>query len=138
LSEIFVNSREHSDSEYVYICGQFLPANRELSIMIADSGIGIKESIRQKLLKNYPSEEIEKKLTGIKAINWALKRMKTTRESNRGGLGLYNLKESLSKTGHNLRIISNDGFFELKDAYRPFRTFKGSFPGTIVNLIFQT
>jgi hypothetical protein len=129
IYEIFVNAQIHSESPFIYTCGQFFPTKNKIEFTIVDVGIGFKEKINSRFNKN---------LSAIQAIKWAVQDKKTTKIGISGGIGLAILKEFIEKNGGKMQIISNDGFYEFGKHGEIINTFNGVFPGTIVNLQFRT
>lgn len=129
IYEIFVNAQIHSESKYIYTCGQFFPREDKIEFTIVDSGIGFKKKVNNRFNSN---------LSSIQAIEWATKDRHTTKIGVTGGIGLALLKEFVGKNGGKMQIISDDGFYQFGSRGEEMRIFNGSFPGTIVNLQFRT
>ncbi len=129
IYEIFVNAQIHSETEFIYTCGQFFPNKNKIEFTIVDTGIGFREKINRRFKSN---------LSAIKAIKWAVEESRTTKEGISGGLGLAILKEFIFANKGKMQIVSNDGFYEFDDNREILRAFQGEFPGTIVNLQFRT
>lgn len=129
IYEIFVNAQIHSESKYIYTCGQFYPKDDKIEFTIVDTGIGFKKKV---------NDRFGSKLSSIQAIEWATKDRHTTKIGITGGIGLALLKEFIEKNGGKMQIISDDGFYQFGGQGEEMHLFKGSFPGTIVNLQFRT
>lgn len=129
IYEMFVNAQIHSETKFIYTCGQFFPKKNTIEFTIVDTGIGFRERINNRFGCN---------LTAIQAIKWAVQEKKTTKEGISGGLGLAILKEFISHNNGKMQIISNDGFYQFDNKRETSRMFNGEFPGTIVNLEFRT
>lgn len=129
IYEMFVNAQIHSETKFIYTCGQFFPQKNTIEFTIVDTGIGFRERINNRFSCN---------LTAIQAIKWAVQEKKTTKEGISGGLGLAILKEFISHNNGKMQIISNDGFYQFDNKRETSRMFNGEFPGTIVNLEFRT
>ncbi|MDP4266301.1 MAG: ATP-binding protein [Bacteroidota bacterium] len=129
IYEIFVNAQIHSESNFIYTCGQFYPNKNLIEFTITDTGIGFKRKI---------NERFNSRLSSIQAIKWAIQDGKTTKTDMSGGLGLTLLKEFIEKNKGKMQIISDDGFYQYDTQGEQINTFSGSFPGTIVNLQFKT
>jgi signal transduction histidine kinase len=129
IYEIFVNAQIHSETTFIYTCGQFYPQKNKIEFSIVDTGIGFREKINRRF---------NSQLSGDKAIAWAVQDKKTTKEGISGGIGLAILKEFVEMNKGKMQIVSNDGFYELSDGSVESKTFQGEFPGTIVNLQFKT
>lgn len=130
IGEIFANSSMHTDSPFIFACGQFFPQNRTLDFTIADMGEGIKNKVNLFL---------QEKKEATEAIKWALIDGNTTKKGSPGGYGLSILKDLIGLNKGFMQIISNDGFYEYNNGQNEeYRQFKGEFPGTVVNLQFMT
>lgn len=129
IYEIFVNAQIHSETNFIYTCGQFFPYRNKIEFTIVDTGIGFKEKINQRF---------NSKLNSIQAIEWAVKDKMTTKQEISGGIGLALLKEFVKMNKGKMQIISNEGFYQYDSTGETSKEFIGQFPGTIVNLQFRT
>lgn len=129
IYEIFVNAQIHSETKFIYTCGQFFPNTNKIEFTIVDTGIGFREKINTRFKSN---------LRATQAIKWAVEEKKTTKEGISGGLGLAVLKEFINYNKGKMQIISNDGFYQFDVEGESLKEFQGEFPGTIVNLQFRT
>ena len=128
IYEIFVNAQIHSDTKHIYTCGQFYPNKNIIEFTIVDTGIGFKNKINKTFNTN---------LTSIQAIKWAIQDKNTSKE-NSGGIGLAFIHEFIKLNNGQLQIISNEGFYEFNGFKTETKNFMYEFPGTIVNLQFNT
>mgnify|MGYP001337592157 FL=1 len=129
IYEIFVNAQIHSKTDFIYTCGQFYPNKNKIEFTIVDTGDGFKEIINQRFSSN---------LSAVQAITWAVQDKMTTKVGVSGGIGLAVLKEFIRMNKGKMQIVSDDGFFQFDESGQVTRTFNGQFPGTIVNLQFNT
>jgi len=129
IYEIFVNAQIHSESKHIYTCGQFFPNEDKIEFTIVDTGIGF---------KNKVNNRFGSKLSSTQAIKWAIQDGKTTKIGVTGGIGLALLREFIERNRGKMQIISDDGFYQFGRQGEVMHTFRGSFPGTIVNLQFRT
>jgi hypothetical protein len=129
IYEIFVNAQIHSETEYIFTCGQFYPQKDKIEFTITDIGVGFKNKINKTFNSNLTAEQ---------AILWAVKDKNTVKKGTPGGIGLAFLKEFTEKNNGKIQIISNDGFYQFNDNKEETRVFTSDFPGTIVNLQFKT
>ncbi|MBK9257354.1 MAG: ATP-binding protein [Saprospiraceae bacterium] len=129
IYEIFVNAQIHSKSDFIYTCGQFYPIKNKIEFTIVDTGVGFKEIINKRFSSN---------LSAVQAITWAVQDKKTTKVGVSGGIGLAVLREFIRLNKGKMQIISYDGFYQFDESDQVTRTFDGEFPGTIVNLQFNT
>lgn len=128
IIELFSNSVSHSNSACGMFCaGQFFPKTKRLDITIVDIGVGIHSNVEAHL--GY-------EITQDKAIQWAMQRLNSTREDI-GGLGLHLLKELITLTKGKLEIISNTGYYYIKNGEEGLKILDFDFPGTVVNIEFK-
>lgn len=129
IFEIFANAQIHSESDFIYVCGQFYPQKHKLIITIADSGIGFKNKINRKFQSN---------LTAVQAIRWAIQDGHSTKTDIPGGIGLAILKDFITLNKGMLQIVSNEGFYQKDEQSEFFSYFPDPFPGTVVTVEFRT
>ncbi|MBN7811503.1 ATP-binding protein [Algoriphagus sp. H41] len=129
IYEIFVNAQIHSETEFIYTCGQFFPNKNKIEFTIVDTGIGFKNRINKRF---------NTKVSAEKAILWAVRDKNTTKEGITGGLGLAILKEFIQRNRGKMQIVSNEGYYQFDASSEVTKAFRGEFPGTIVNLQFST
>lgn len=129
IYEIFVNAQIHSESNFIYTCGQFYPKENKIEFTITDIGIGFKSKVNQRFNSN---------LTSTQAIKWATQDRNTTKIDISGGIGLALLKEFIARNHGKMQIVSDDGYYEFSADGEKTGLFDGQFPGTIVNLQFRT
>jgi hypothetical protein len=129
IYEIFVNAQIHSNSPFIYTCGQFFPNKHKIEFTIVDTGIGFKEKINQRFNSN---------LSAVQSLKWAVQDKKTTKIEVSGGIGLAVLKEFIELNKGAMQIVSSDGFYQFDNQGEQTNQFVGQFPGTIVNLQFNT
>jgi hypothetical protein len=129
ISEIFSNASVHTNTPYVYACGQFYPKKKLLDFTLSDQGEGIREKVSDFLAKPLSSEE---------AIRWAMVDGNTTKKNIPGGYGLTILRSLIEYNKGFMQIVSDDGFYQFSHEKEIFKTFESKFPGTVVNLQFRT
>ncbi len=129
IYEIFINAQIHSETDFIYICGQFFPKKNNIEFTITDTGIGFKNRVNGRFKTN---------LSSVQAIKWAINDGHSTKLGISGGIGLAILKDFVIKNKGKIQIISNDGFYQLDAEGEQTGHFSGSFPGTIVNMHFST
>jgi len=114
----------------IHACGQLFPKKDRLEFSISDLGIGIRMSILQ-------MGDID--FTAAKAIQWAIAGRNTTRRgATPGGSGLKILREFVKKNNGRIQIVSDKGYWELNRGEERLKTLEHPFPGTVVNLEFNT
>lgn len=129
IIELFDNTREHSKStQGIYIAGQFFKEKQKFDFTIVDMGVGIVQNVNLFLNKKLKSGE---------AIHWAMQKQNSTRVGEPGGLGLALLKELIMKSNGKIEIISNDGYYYIKDQKEGFENLDIKFQGTIINIEFN-
>lgn len=129
IYEMFVNAQIHSESDFIYTCGQFYPTKQSIEFTITDIGVGFRKRINSRF---------EKKLSSIQAIEWAMKDGHSTKQDISGGIGLAIIKEFVILNKGKIQIISDDGFYQLDPNGVQTRLFSAPFPGTIINMEFKT
>lgn len=129
--EIFSNAVIHSKTQMgIFSCGQFFRAKQRLVFTVADLGIGIRQNIEQ-------SRGITMKADA--AISWATEGRNTTKNGAiPGGLGLKLLREFITLNKGVLRIVSDEGYWELSEGKTRMFLFGHPFPGTVVNIEINT
>ena len=115
----------HSETDKIFVCGQFFPAKQKIEFMISDIGIGIKKAINNRFNSN---------LSGVQAISWAIKEGNTTKKGITGGIGLSLLYKFIKLNHGKVQIVSNDGFWQLDNGVVNKESFSEEFPGTMVNI----
>lgn len=129
IGEIFANASIHSNSEYVYVCGQFFPGKHLLYLTITDTGNGIKKTVNNARRTNYSS---------LEAIKWAMIDGNTTKPDTPGGYGFDILKRLILTNGGMLQIVSSDGLYQLCTEGEKTVLLNSEFPGTVISLQFKT
>lgn len=129
IYEIFVNAQIHSNTEFIYTCGQFYPIKNKIEFTVVDTGIGFKENIYRRF---------KRKVSSVQAIKWAVQDRATTKLGVSGGIGLAILREFINLNLGKMQIISGNGFYQFDYTGERAIELRGNFPGTIVNLQFKT
>lgn len=129
IYEIFINAQLHSDTDFIYTCGQFFPTKQSIEFTITDTGVGF----RNRINKRFGST-----LSSVQAIKWAVRDGHSTRQGISGGIGLAILREFITRNRGKIQIISDNGFYQLDANMEETKLFSGSFPGTIINMQFKT
>ncbi len=126
--ELFSNSVSHSQSACGMFCaGQLFPNLHKLDVTIVDMGVGIHHNVVSYLGREMDADE---------AIRWAMERLNSTR-GDIGGLGLALLKELITLTRGKLEIVSNNGYYFIKNGKEGSELLNFIFPGTAVNIEFK-
>jgi signal transduction histidine kinase len=146
IYELFSNVFRHSESALGLFCsGQFYPKSEQFKFTIADNGTTIKTKVNRYLLKEFiknrstADKVFGKKfdpINGVEAIKWALEDKHST--TGGGGLGLSLLMDLITISGGSIEIISNDGYYSIKDGVESTKKLNESFEGTIVSIELNT
>ncbi|MFA7084085.1 MAG: ATP-binding protein [Arcobacteraceae bacterium] len=129
IHEMFINAKIHSETEFIYTCGQFFPRDNNLNFTIVDSGIGFAKRIEKNLGYSLSSKD---------AIKWAMEDGHTTKQNVSGGIGLALLKEFILQNKGKIQIISGDAFYELSNTIVTIQQLKYYFDGSIISMTFKT
>lgn len=129
IQEMFVNARMHSETEFIYTCGQFHPARNELNFTIVDTGIGFSRRIEK---------DFGMPISAKHAIEWALIDGHTTKKGVSGGLGLAILKEFITQNKGKMQIISGNALYELSHVGENVHILDYYYDGSIINMTFKT
>ncbi|MHC4154219.1 MAG: ATP-binding protein [Planctomycetota bacterium] len=129
ILEIFNNARMHGNCEFVFSCGQYYPRKGRLDFTIVDIGNTIRKNVR-----DYSG----RKVSGKKAIDWAVSERTTTRKDNiPGGLGFTLIRDFLCKNSGKIQIASANGYWYEKGCTSHSKDLDAFFRGTVVNLEFN-
>lgn len=131
ITELLTNANDHAKSDFgFWVCGRYNPSDHNIRICVADSGIGIKQSL-------VNANKLPKNIDDAKAIEKALEEGMTSRTGKTGGLGLKHISSYVKSHGGSLTIFSGTG-----KAYLARKTKKivkhEKYQGTIVNVMFNT
>ncbi|WP_411823661.1 hypothetical protein [Leptospira sp. 'Mane'] len=129
IFEIFQNAKIHSKSEHIVTCGQFFPKKNTIEFSVSDIGMGIQQNV---------SEFFQKGIPATSAIEWAILPGNTTKRGTPGGHGFAILREFTEKNKGKINIVSDRGFYEFIDGQDIFKEIPCPFPGTTINMRFQT
>ncbi|KFL33151.1 MULTISPECIES: hypothetical protein [unclassified Sulfurospirillum] len=146
ILELFSNVFRHSESALGLFCsGQFYPSNEKFNFTIVDNGVTIKTNVNRYLFKQFiknrsTTEKLFGKkfqsLRGDEAIQWALQDTHST--TGKGGLGLSLLMDFIKISEGSIEIISNDGYYSIKDGIEVSKTLESSFEGTLISIELNT
>ncbi len=147
IFELFSNVFRHSESELGLFCsGQFYPSNDKFYFTIVDGGITIKNNVN-KYFKNkfnkkktlgdkiFGTKKFENK-SGLEAIKWSMEEKHST--TGEGGLGLSLLRDLILKSNGVLDIVSNDGYYFIRNNEVGGNILSSSFDGTIISIGLDT
>lgn len=129
ILEIFNNAKMHGNCEFVFSCGQYYPRKGRLDFTIVDIGNTIHKNVQ-----DYSG----RKVSGKRAIEWAVSERTTTRKGNiPGGLGFTLIRDFLCKNKGKIQIASADGYWYEKEDTSHSEDLSDFFGGTAVNLEFN-
>ncbi len=130
-SELAMNAAEHSGSSVgAFGCIQFVEfkRGRRFSCVVADGGIGVRESLcKNPALKERVSYDWD-------ALELAVReRVSGTGDPHRG-IGLYGVSEDLRKPDHSLLLHSGMGSLEIQESVESLARRTRLFPGTLAHM----
>src|SRR5690606_35648430 len=131
IFELYENARTHGSCNFIHACGQYFPRKPEkpLNVTIVDTGKNIQDNV---------SEFLNKSISSIDAIDWAMRKGNTTKTGNiSGGLGLDLIFQFIQHNKGKIQIISADGFWEWHRGKSTKKLLNNRFNGTIANLRFN-
>lgn len=129
IHEMFVNAQIHSETKFIYTCGQFHPSRDELTFTIVDTGIGFAKRIEKNLGELISSKD---------AIRWAMIDGHTTKQDVSGGLGLALLKEFIGQNNGKIQIVSGNAMYELCNGIELIHKLENYFDGSVISMTFKT
>jgi len=129
IQEMFVNAQIHSETEFIYTCGQYFPRDNKINFTIVDTGIGFSGTIEKNL---------GKKISASDSIRWALVDGHTTKQNVPGGLGLALLKEFITQNKGKIQIISGNAFYELNAECEATNQLEYYYNGSVISMTFKT
>lgn len=131
LGEVFGNVIMHTDSKYVFCCGQItFGTSRRLDITVVNIGKTIKDNVKEFF-------EFKKMSFPKNCIEWCSESGNTTKINKTGGLGLTILKEFININQGKLQILSDNEYWECGKRKRAINNIGYRFDGTIVNIEFN-
>ena len=129
VGELFVNGFNHAESPIgVVSFGQFFPKLKTLKLVVMDLGIGIPESIRRRLARQYRSGWLQ----DGPALEWAFEKGHTSSRDPRG-LGLAIMRDFIVNNSGTLEVYSLNGYGSISGSSL-FVTRSVTFPGTAVEI----
>lgn len=129
IQELFANAVEHGRAKYIYCCGQHFPQKGTMKFSIVNLGVTIRSNVNKFLEKN---------LTASEAIQWASKEGHSTAASESNptrGLGLSLLQDFIINNNGELSILSDKGFWCIKNKRYTHHEIEKEFSGTIINIV---
>lgn len=133
LDEMISNAFDHSGESEVSVFSQHYHTKKEAIFTVLELGVGIPNHIR----KRYPPAS-DPQYAPLRNDSYCIR--KATEEGFSGstpdknsGVGLYYLKNFITGTRSNLRIISGYGYYECIGGIENVQDLKTPFHGTIVD-----
>lgn len=131
ITELLTNANDHAKSDFgFWVCGRYNPIDHNIRICVADSGIGIKQSL-------VDADKLPKNIDDGKAIEKALEEGMTSRMGRTGGLGLKHISSYIKSHGGSLTIMSGAARVYLARKTKRIKKHE-RYQGTIVNVMFNT
>jgi len=141
--ELFSNVFRHSESDLGLFCsGQFYPQNDKFYFTIVDGGVGIKKNVNKYFEKEFSKEKKlfstkkYKEKDAVECIKWAIQEGHST--TGKGGLGLALLMELIKKSDGQLEIISDNGYYAIKNGTVHSKLLDDVFDGSIISIGLNT
>lgn len=131
--ELLLNVNDHSQSDSLYISGQFFPNRNVISLLFVDIGLGIPYTVN-----SYLRQMGENEVSSCEAINWALKQGNSTKNDIARGLGLHQVFQLVKLNGGHIEIISDTGLFIYSGGKINQVELSHSFGGTMVCITLKT
>lgn len=138
MTEIFRNSIEHGESDWVRYCGQYWPTKNIAEIAIIDNGIGIKSSLNQNPELDIVDDISAIKLAmeaGVSGSAWKYKRIKKPNHWQNSGYGLYMARRICEDYGK-IAVVSGMAAFEANESNK--EDYQCEWPGTAVLIRLNT
>ena len=128
--EMFNNVIDHSNSEKVFVCGQYFHKKGNLVLTIVDFGKTIRENVY---------EFLNNKDLPINTLKWAIIPGNSTKVTSApGGLGFSLILDFIKLNKGAFTLISDEECYEIKnDGKNRFTTIPQNFHGTIVTIVFN-
>ena len=131
ITELLTNANDHAKSDFgFWVCGGHNPIDHNIRICVADSGIGIKQSL-------VDADKLPRNIDDGKAIEKALEEGMTSRMGRTGGLGLKHISSYVKSHGGSLTIMSGAARVYLARKTKRIKKHE-RYQGTIVNVMFNT
>lgn len=132
ITELLTNANDHAKSELgFWVCGRYDPGDHNIRICVADSGIGIKQSL-------VDAGKLPQNIDDANAIVKALEEGMTSRTGKTGGLGLKYISSYVKSHGGSMTILSGTGKVYLARKTKRVKKDHKRYRGTIVSVMFNT
>ncbi|MFC3202699.1 STAS-like domain-containing protein [Alteromonas oceani] len=141
LSELLYNTLEHGQSHYEYAKKSYrIPSlcqfswfknKREVSFIIADSGIGIKEHLEQAFPGQESHEDAIMNAMRPK-VSGTFGRNDPYKDKNNAGIGLFLSTNIVRRLNAEMHIVSGNGIVHISPRDITNRKLKSYWPGTLV------
>lgn len=140
IREIIRNVFEHSESRHVDYCAQYWPSYHKVEIAIADSGIGLRQSLAENpyVETSTDSDAIQQALMpAISSKNYRGALVDTDDPWHNSGFGLYMISR-MCRLGGEFLICSGDHGIRLDDSGKTHVELGHHCSGTAVRMILNT
>lgn len=135
MLEIYNNAFEHSESSAgVFSCGQYFPKLNELTLSVADFGVGIPHNVRH-FFQKEPSSRVLMDLRASNCLRWAFKESHSTCSGVSRGLGLSTLEKFITDVGGRMSVYSERGAVHMLPKGKiHYRDYSNPIAGVILHL----
>lgn len=140
IREIMRNVYEHSESKSIEYCAQYWPSYNRVEISIADSGMGLKESLSKNphIDAKNDAEAIQQALMpAISSKNYEGAIVDTSDPWHNSGFGLY-MSSRICRLGGNFTICSGDHGIRLDQNGKTHLDLGHNCKGTVVRMVLNT
>lgn len=133
ITELLTNANDHAMSADFgfWVCGLYNHSDHNIRICVADSGIGIKQSL-------VNADKLSRNISDSDAIVKALEEGMTSRTGKTGGLGLKHISSYVKSHGGSMTILSGTGKVYLARKTKRVKRNHQKYQGTIVSVMFNT
>lgn len=133
ITELLTNANDHAMSNVLgfWVCGRYNHIDHNIRICVADSGIGIKQSL-------VNAAKLPQRISDSDAIVKALEEGMTSRTGKTGGLGLKHISSYVKSHGGSMTILSGTGKVYLARKTQRVNSHHQRYEGTIVSVMFNT
>lgn len=140
IREIMRNVFEHSESKSIEYCAQYWPSYNRVEISIADSGLGLRESLSKNphIDASNDADAIQQALMpAISSKNYEGAIIDTSDPWHNSGFGLY-MSSRLCRLGGNFTICSGDHGIRLDKNGKTHLELGHQCKGTVVRMVLNT
>lgn len=140
IREIMRNVFEHSNSKSIEYCAQYWPTYNKVEIVIADNGIGLKQSLSSNpfVEADTHADAIQQALMpAISSKNYKGARVDTNNPWHNSGFGLY-MSSRICRLGGNFLVCSGDHAIALNGNGKQHLELAHQCSGTVIRMVLNT